>query len=133
MSTPEKAKEIGEWMTVARMDWARIPRNLRDEDPNAAGFFLQQSLEKYLKAFLLTRGWDLVKIHELDALLDDAVAYEPALRSFYPLCERVTSYYFLDRYPPLGLLDTTCVDIERDLADARDLIRTLFPDENLSP
>ena len=41
-----------EWKTVAQRDWERVKRNLRDDDAEAAGFFLQQSLEKYLKAFL---------------------------------------------------------------------------------
>ena len=37
---------------IARKDWKRADRNLKDRDSEAAGFFLQQSLEKYLKAFL---------------------------------------------------------------------------------
>ncbi|HUF42029.1 MAG TPA: HEPN domain-containing protein [Verrucomicrobiae bacterium] len=61
-----------EWLRIARKDWRRAERNLEDRDPEAAGFFLQQSLEKYLKAFLLKRHWKLRKIHELDALLDEA-------------------------------------------------------------
>jgi len=43
------------------------------------GFFLQQSLEKYLKAFLVKRNWNLRKIHELDALLDEASKYQQEL------------------------------------------------------
>lgn len=46
---------------------------LEDEDAGGAGYFLQQSLEKYLKAFLLQKGWSLKKIHTLYTLLDDAV------------------------------------------------------------
>lgn len=48
-----------DWIRIAEKDWERTKRMLEDEDPEAAGFFLQQSLEKYLKAFLLQQGWQL--------------------------------------------------------------------------
>ena len=69
MNGPNESVSLEEWLKIARKDWERAKRNLEDEDPEAAGFFLQQSVEKYLKAFLLQRGWKLKKIHDLDALL----------------------------------------------------------------
>jgi len=63
---------IEEWKRIARADWRRVKRNMRDEDTTSAGFYLQQSLEKFLKAFLIEHGWKLRKIHRLEALLDDA-------------------------------------------------------------
>jgi HEPN domain-containing protein len=71
---------IVEWLKVARNDWRRVGRNLKEDDVIAAGFFLQQSIEKYLKAFLIKHGWKLKKIHRLDALLDEAVKYKPPLK-----------------------------------------------------
>ncbi|RLB09427.1 MAG: hypothetical protein DRG59_02405 [Deltaproteobacteria bacterium] len=118
-----------EWKQIARKDWQRTKRNLSDHDAEAAGFFLQQSLEKYLKAFLLQQGWKLRKIHELDALLDDAIKYNPDLKSFYELCERVTGYYFAERYPPLSVLELTCEDIEKDLREAESFVQMMFPEE----
>ena len=56
-----------DWRMGAAKDWHRIGVMLRDGDPEAAAFFLQQCLEKYLKAYLLSRGWRLRKIHQLDA------------------------------------------------------------------
>ena len=121
-----------EWKKVARKDWDRVIRNLRDEDIEAAGFFLQQSLEKYLKAFLLSHGWKLRKIHALHDLLNDAVNYNPALEEFRKLCEKVTGYYLVDRYPLFTSLDLTYEDIEKDLEYARKFINTMFSDEKLS-
>lgn len=46
------ASVSNEWKAIARRDWSRVRRNLRDQDIEAAAFFLQQSLEKYFKAFL---------------------------------------------------------------------------------
>jgi hypothetical protein len=33
-------------------------------------------LEKFLKAFLLSRGWELERIHDLEALLNAALVYD---------------------------------------------------------
>ncbi len=118
-----------DWLRVARKDWERIKRHLKADDLEAAGFFLQQSLEKYLKAFLLQHGWKLRKIHALHDLLSDAVKYNPALESFRKLCERASGYYFADRYPPLIRLELTCEDIERDLEQAKRFIKALSGEE----
>ncbi|MGB7291786.1 MAG: HEPN domain-containing protein [Thermodesulfobacteriota bacterium] len=123
---------IGEWMKIARTDWARVRRNLRDKDVNAAGFFLQQCIEKYLKAFLIKHGWKLRKIHRLDALLDEAIKFMPELDSFQEFCERVSSYYLADRYPPFGSLGISEEDIEKDLRPAEELIKHIFPGEKMS-
>lgn len=128
MSEEGPKSSIEEWIKAARKDWERAKRNLREEDTDAAGFYLQQSLEKYLKAFLLQYGWPLV----LDALLDEAVKYDSNLKSFYELCERVSGYYLADRYPPLGGLGLTCEELKNDLAEARTFIKTLFPKEELT-
>jgi len=122
---------IKEWIEIARKDWKRMKRSLKAQDAEAAGFFFQQSLEKYLKAFLLKYGWRLRKIHELDALLDDAVKHDPNLEKYRDLCERVSGYYFADRYPPLGVLELTCVDIKKDLKEVKKFVKALFPDEKL--
>ena len=129
MNGPEEYSTAEEWKQIARRDWERTKRNLRDDDEEAAGFFLQQSLEKYMKAFLLKQGWKLRKIHELDALLDDAVKYNPGLESFYELCERVTGYYFAERYPPFSDSELSCEDIERDLKEAKRFVQIMFPEE----
>lgn len=121
-----------DWKRVARKDWKRIKRNLRDDDAEAAGFYLQQSLEKFLKAFLLQHGWKLKKIHVLHDLLSDAVAYNSSLESFRSLCERVLGYYFIDRYPLLVPSELTCKDVEKDMEAAKRFIQMMFPEEKLN-
>lgn len=124
-------KTIEDWIRIARMDWQRVRRSLQFNDITVAGFYLQQCLEKYLKAFLIQRGWQLKKIHELDALLDEVMKFLPELSSFKELCARVSPYYLADRYPPFGSLGVTAEDIEKDLEDANKLIKCLFPEEKL--
>jgi HEPN domain-containing protein len=114
-----------DWIKAARKDWRRMEIMLGVKDTEAAGYFLQQCLEKYLKAFLLEKGWKLRKIHELDALLDDAVRYKEGLDSFRDLCERVSGYYLIERYPRLVEKGLTHKDIKGDVAEARGFIEAL--------
>lgn len=126
------SEQKADWLEVARKDWTRALYMLEGEDVEAAGFFLQQSLEKYMKAFLLQYGWRLRRLHELDALLDDTAKYNPDLEKFRDLCERVSGYYLADRYPPLGPLELTSGDIKGDLREAERFIQAMFPGEELS-
>jgi HEPN domain-containing protein len=120
-----------DWMKYARKDWRRIFAMLNDNDIEGAAFFIQQALEKYLKAFMLQRGWLLRKIHDLDALLDDATEYNPSLESFRTLCKRVSGYYLIERYPAPTSLDLDRVDIEKDIEEAKEFVLTMFADEEL--
>lgn len=120
-----------DWMKYARKDWRRIFAMLNDNDIEGAAFFIQQALEKYLKAFMLQRGWLLRKIHDLDALLDDATEYNPSLESFRTLCKRVSGYYLIERYPAPTSLDLYRVDIEKDIEEAKEFVLTMFADEEL--
>lgn len=131
MNQPNNSLAPEDWIKIARKDWQRIKRNIRDDDAEAAGFYLQQSLEKYLKAFLLKHDWKLKKIHALHDLLSDSAVYKPTLEIFRKLCERVSGYYFADRYPPLGISELICEDIEKDLEEAEKFILTMFPEEKL--
>jgi len=42
----------------AEKDWWRYKKLLILGDPQGAGILLQQSVEKFLKAFLLSKRWD---------------------------------------------------------------------------
>jgi HEPN domain-containing protein len=90
---------------------------------------LQQAIEKYLKGWLLDRGWALRRTHEVDRLLDDAAAFDPSLQPFRPLCERLSAYYLVERYPPTGLAGPSEAQITADLVEARQLVLILFPGE----
>jgi len=131
----KKGKEYGkikDWLRIASLDWHRARKSLKENNIPVAGFFLQQSLEKYIKAFLLTHGWQLRKIHELDALLDEAIKHKAELAIYHELCERITGYYFAERYPPFDDLGLTVADLEKDFVEAKAFIQTLFSEEDLN-
>ena len=129
------ARASDRWRGNARRDWRRVELHLSAEDGSAAGFFLQQAVEKFLKGWLLDRGWELRKTHRVDDLLSTAVGYQADLAPFRPLCERVKDYYFADRYPDEdGSLPAPprTEQVGRDLDETRRLILALFPDEQLA-
>lgn len=129
MTARQESLYPADWLRVARQDWRRVHVMLSDGDAEGAGFFLQQSLEKYLKAYLLQRGWKLKRIHTLQSLLDEAAVHDGALMRFRPLCERVSGFYTAERYPSLGETGLAVEDIRRELAEARACIMALFPNE----
>ena len=48
---------------------------------------------------MLSKGWQLRRIHDLGALLDDALVYDSALEKFRHACQKITAFYFVERYP----------------------------------
>lgn len=115
-----------DWREVAGKDWHRMTVLLAEDDAEGAAFFLQQAIEKQLKAFLLENGWKLRKLHDLDTLLDLAVEYNPRLEKFRGLCERVTGYYFTERYPLIVPTDLSSDDLRNDIKAAEELTAVLL-------
>ncbi len=62
---------------------------------------MQQGIEKYTKAVLISKGWELRKIHDLETLFDAASKYEPRFKDFMDFGRELTAYYTKTRYPPL--------------------------------
>jgi HEPN domain-containing protein len=100
-----------DWLAIAEKDLLRIEWSLRENDPEIAGFFLQQSVEKFLKAFLLSNNWTLRRIHTLSVLLDDAIQYESSLEQYRLACQRIALFYMDSRYPSALLTGVTESDI----------------------
>jgi len=110
------------WLRVAEKDLDRVRRMLEDADADAAGFYLQQAVEKTLKAYLLSQSWALRRIHDLDALLSDVVRYLPECEVYRPVCQRITDFYLVDRYP--FMLDSG-LDLD-DVNTALSAVQPLF-------
>ena len=114
------------WLSVALEDLQAAELLLEHEGPAAAaGMLLQQALEKYLKAYLLFRGWRLQRTHNLVELLDEAVKHDQSLEEYRPICDAVTSYYVEDRYPDAGRRDLTRDEVGTFLERVRPLIRNI--------
>lgn len=110
-----------DWLRVAERDWERVGKRLREEDHDDAAYRLQQALEKYLKAFLLAKGWKLEKTHEISTLLKETCKYKPELGVFAELCKRVEKYYLTEGYPSSLDAGVSFDEVAKDFEEARQL------------
>jgi HEPN domain-containing protein len=121
----EESLYPADWLRIAEKDLGRVEHLLDVHDPEAAGFFLQQAVEKFLKAFLLSKGWELERIHDLEVLLNAALAYDPSLEPFRAVCQKVTGFYLVERYPFITEAGLTEDDVRTSLEQVRGLIERL--------
>ncbi|MBI2366836.1 MAG: HEPN domain-containing protein [Deltaproteobacteria bacterium] len=122
---PKESRYPNDWLALAEKDLLRVTRSLRDKDPELAAFCLQQAVEKFLKAYLLSKGWKLRRIHDLEALLDDAIAYDSSLDQFRNACQKITNYYVVERYPLTVEAEFTADEVRTSLEAAGQLIEKL--------
>lgn len=121
----EDSSYPADWLRIAEKDWTRVKHLLDVRDPEAAGFYLQQSAEKFMKAFLLTKGWKLQKIHDLEKLLNDVLIYDNAFEAYRSVCQKITAFYFIDRYPFVTDVFLTEDDIRSSLPEVEQFIAKL--------
>jgi HEPN domain-containing protein len=114
-----------DWLRIAERDLARVDHLLDVQDPEAAGFFLQQAVEKFLKAFLLSKGWELQRIHDLETLLNAALTHDPSLEPFRSACQKITGFYLVERYPFVIESGLTEEDVRTSLVQVEALIEML--------
>lgn len=122
---PKESLYPREWFRIAEKDFKRAEQLLKLDDAEGAGYNLQQAVEKYLKGFLLSKGWKLKRVHDLEVLLNDALRYEPTLEEFRGLCQRITDYFLLDRYPLPTSITLTNRQVENSIDQVQKLIAKL--------
>ena len=91
-----------EWIEKAEADFLSAQREFRARKrPNydAACFFAQQCVEKYLKGRMADAGMAVPRTHDLAFLLDSLLPLEPRWEAARPRLETLTSYAVVFRYP----------------------------------
>jgi HEPN domain-containing protein len=118
--------EVKEWFSKAEKDFdeARFLFN-NDRPSEHVAFFLHQSVEKCLKGFLISKGWELEKTHDLVKLIKEAISFDKSLEKFIPLMEDVASYYIESRYPIGSLIEYDRNEIEKSLESTQAFIDIL--------
>jgi HEPN domain-containing protein len=114
-----------DWLRIAEEDLRRAEHLLTCHDPKGAAFHLQQAIEKFLKAFLLSTGWRLERIHDLELLLNKALAYDPSLEPFRSACHKITEFYSIERYPFIVDVNLTEEDIRGSLTAIHGLVEKI--------
>ncbi len=112
-----------EWLAQGDMDLHAVEILLGQNGPlPVVAFHLQQTAEKYLKGYLLSRGWSLRRIHDLEVLIQEAMARDAEFAPFLAPCQRITEYYVETRYPTGISTKFLREALEADLATARALV-----------
>ena len=91
-----------EWVKKAENDFkvaSLILRRRKDVVPDAACFFCQQCIEKYLKARLLEAGIAFPRTHDLLQLLNTCVQVEPLWSAYAKVVDAMSDYAVDFRYP----------------------------------
>ncbi len=60
---------------------------------------LHEAVERYLKGFLVARGWRSVKTHDLNRLLAEACAFDEAFSEFEFAAQNLTEQFWEQHYP----------------------------------
>jgi len=60
---------------------------------------LHEAVERYIKGYLISKGWPLRRTHDLSDLLSAAMAYDPAFAEFGPLADNLTDQFWAQHYP----------------------------------
>lgn len=115
-----------DWFEKARKDLRRVEVLLADDDVEGAGFHLQQAAEKYLKGYLLDRGWSLKYTHDLEVLLNEAMTHDDRFQNYLDVCIMVREFYVEERYPFIGSPPPTRNELEDALGTIREMIALIL-------
>ena len=91
-----------EWVAKAEEDFAAatvLARPRKKPLWALVCFHAQQCVEKYLKARLNEASVQFYKTHDLEALLNQALAAEPLWAAFRPALKRLSDAAIVPRYP----------------------------------
>lgn len=91
-----------EWVRKAENDFkvaAQIMRRRKDIVADAACFFCQQCVEKYLKARLVEAGIPFPRIHDLLSLLNLCTQVEPLWSAYATVVDDMSDFAVDFRYP----------------------------------
>jgi HEPN domain-containing protein len=111
-----------DWFRIGDKEIKRAQYLLDGDDLDGAAFNIQQALEKYLKGFLLSQGWELRRIHNLETLINEAAGYDSSFDQYRNDCQKITKYYFIERYPLMLSLDLTEDEVRDSLQRAEEII-----------
>jgi HEPN domain-containing protein len=127
---PDLQKLQSEWYEYGEEDRinAKLIFNARGA-VSGVGLHLQQSVEKYLKGYLIGRGWELIKTHDLELLIDTATGYDERFSKFLGFGRKVSTFYVKDRYPPKPKLDFTVEEMKSLIKTGDRLIGLIKEDE----
>ena len=115
-----------EWVSKAEGDFAMMERESRArKNPSYDGicFHAQQCSEKYMKARLCEGGIEFARIHDLTALLDQALVVEPTWELHRADLAFLSDFAVSFRYPGESADREAAMDARRRCRRFREIAR----------
>jgi len=81
-------------------------------------------VERFLKGYLISKGWQLTKIHDLGALIAEAENYDKRFEAFADFADESTDQFWAMHYPG-GEFDEQSIDFEELRAKVGQIIRLI--------
>ena len=111
------------WIAKAEDDLNWAKQSIKSRIFYGACFAAQQAAEKALKAFLIKHNKPLVKIHDLNALLENCIKIDREFDTVRHSVEVLFPYYVETRYPFSGdLVAFGSSDADEALLEASEII-----------
>jgi len=120
----------GDWFEKARRDLRRVEVLLADDDVEGAGFHLQQAAEKYLKGYLLGKGWPLKRTHDLEVLVNEAMTHDDRFEKYLDACIVTREFYVEERYPFIGSPPPARHELEGTIDSIQQMIALILKETN---
>jgi HEPN domain-containing protein len=121
----EESRYPQDWFRIGDRELKRAHNLLHLGDLEGAGVNIQQAIEKYLKGYLLARGWELRRIHDLETLLNEAIVYDSSFEEFRAACQKISQYYLEERYPFTIHSELNESEIKESLESAENIVRKI--------
>ncbi len=97
---PDKGKLVQGWLRKGKNDFTTAKLAFGAGAPtDTTAVLLQQAAEKYLKGYLIGKGWKLQKIHDLEVLISEASRNDNTFRAFLDFARVISAVYVESRYP----------------------------------
>ena len=119
---PPDAPLVEEWLRKARRDlyMAALAAQNPAAAPDAWGFHCQQAAEKALKAFLHFHEREVERTHDVDFLVLECSAIDPAFGAWSEVAGMLTAFAVQYRYP--GPADPTEEKLREAMRAAESLV-----------
>ena len=127
MQKKTDAGDPGDWLDFVNADMAAVRLLARHRISfHVCESKLAEALEKAMKADLISRGWRLERVHDLQKLCDHLFQrdHETALR-LQPLADELSGSYTESRYPGFDLDAADWKTLEKNLREVTSYVRAL--------
>jgi HEPN domain-containing protein len=123
MAKSDKLSEIKGFVRLAEDDLKSARKLIRlfDRMPENAAFHCQQSVEKFLKAYLVYNDKIFPKTHDLDLLCGICIEINETFNVWEDICEILTQYAVEIRYDTIKGIGVTVKEIANYIKEIKNL------------